>query len=100
MRHFFSAIAALVLTAAQAGAQTAVDDILAGARADCESFEGGVFDPGNAVNAVDLTGDGALDSLVDEGAFSCTSAASLGRVGASWMKLRSIFSSWIGRRLR
>ena len=77
MRHFFSAIAALVLTAAQAGAQTAVDDILAGARADCESFEGGVFDPGNAVNAVDLTGDGALDSLVDEGAFSCTSAASL-----------------------
>ncbi|MCV2863974.1 hypothetical protein [Defluviimonas sp. WL0075] len=77
MRRLVFGIMAAGLGAASAQAQTAVERVLAEARAECESFEGGAFDPGNAVSAVDLTGDGTADSLVDEGTFSCTSAASL-----------------------
>ena len=54
-----------------------VADILARAEADCTGFEDGVFEAGDAIMEVDLTGDGTADRLVDESAFSCSSAASM-----------------------
>lgn len=77
MQRVFGAVAVLFLISPHAGAQTAMDGILAEARAACESFEGGTFEPGDAVTEVDLTGDGQADHLVDEGRFSCSSAASM-----------------------
>ncbi|MCV2867629.1 hypothetical protein OEW28_03190 [Defluviimonas sp. WL0002] len=77
MWRLLFAIAAFGVISDAAKAEAPVDGILSEARAACESFEGGSFDPGNAVTDIDLTGDGAADILVDESAFSCTSAASM-----------------------
>jgi len=61
-----------------AAADPAADKVLAAARADCESFEGRVFATApNSVTEADLTGDGIPESIIDEGTFSCTSAASM-----------------------
>ena len=67
---------ALVLCALPAAADPA-EDLIADARAACEGFENGVFEVGEAVATVDLDGDGATDRIVDESAFSCSSAASM-----------------------
>lgn len=72
-------IAALCLGAAGSGhaASNQAEALLAEARADCASIEGGVFSTeGAAVTEVDLTGDGVPDEIVDQRAFRCTSAAS------------------------
>jgi hypothetical protein len=53
-----------------------VDNILDKARGFCASFENGTFDAGDAVQSVDLNGDGELDLVVDESGFSCSSMAS------------------------
>ena len=54
------------------------DDVLAQAAADCADFDNGVFSAApDAVQAVDLTGDGQPETVVDTGKFQCSSAASL-----------------------
>ena len=53
-----------------------VQTILNDASAFCASYENGVFDAGDAVQSVDLDGDGTPDSIVDESRFSCSSMAS------------------------
>ncbi len=70
----------LMLLACLLAAPAAADpagDILAAAEAACAGFKNGVFDPRDAVTAIDLTGDGAPDALIDESAFACSTAASL-----------------------
>jgi len=63
------------------------DDVLARAAADCAGFENGVFTAAeDAVQAVDLTGDGVPETVVDAGKFQCSSAASLyGGSGGTWL---------------
>jgi hypothetical protein len=58
--------------AADAGAT-----IISKARSVCRSFENGVFDQGKAVSKIDLTGDGTLDTVIDESDFGCSSSKSL-----------------------
>ncbi len=70
----------LILLACLLAAPAAADpagDILTAAEATCAGFENGVFDPGDAVTAIDLTGDGADDLLIDEAGFTCSSGASM-----------------------
>jgi hypothetical protein len=74
MRHL--AFAFLLLGAATAVAGP-VDDVLEEARKNCESFEGGIFEARDAVQPVDLSGDGVPETVVDESRFSCSSAASM-----------------------
>jgi hypothetical protein len=49
------------------------------AAADCQSFENGEFDAGNAVSAIELSSQfGTVEAeLIDESQFACSSAASL-----------------------
>ena len=54
-----------------------VEAILDEARATCQSYENGTFDPTGAVVAIDLTDDGLLDALIDESRFSCNGSPSL-----------------------
>ncbi len=68
---------ALILAATPAQAADPVTAILDRAAAACTGLENGTFDPGEAVQPVDLTGDGQHNILIDEGKFSCTSAASM-----------------------
>lgn len=82
MRKLFSLfVAALVVvnTSGSVGASDAVDVILAEAESDCKLFENGVltYDTDVAVSLIDVTGNGALDEIVDSSAFQCSSAASL-----------------------
>lgn len=51
--------------------------IISKARGACEGYENGVFDQGEAVSKIDLTGDGTLDTVIDESDFSCSSSKSL-----------------------
>lgn len=53
------------------------ETILSEAAAACASFENGTFDAQDAVTRVDLDGDGAEDTVIDESRFACSSAASL-----------------------
>lgn len=54
-----------------------VQDLLDGAKADCAAMEGGVFVAGpKAVVPVDLTGDGAPETVVDSADFQCSTMAS------------------------
>lgn len=55
-----------------------IDEIVSQARSSCQSLEAGKFHSrDDAVHAVDITGDGIADTLVDEAGFSCSSSASL-----------------------
>ncbi|WP_172295249.1 hypothetical protein [Pseudoruegeria sp. HB172150] len=69
--------AALAIGMSGAARADPVADILAEAAATCASFENGAFDPRDAVAQADLTGDGAMDTLIDESRFSCSSGASM-----------------------
>ncbi|MDT8345278.1 MAG: hypothetical protein RQ752_12720, partial [Thermohalobaculum sp.] len=69
-----AAVLGIGLAAAPAGAASGpAEALLAEARADCASIDGGVFTTeGAPVTEIDLTGDGAPDEIVDQGAFRCT----------------------------
>ena len=74
------ALAALAFTLVAAQpAQTAglADTVIAEARKACEGFENGKFDPCDAVQQIDLDGNGTPDTVVDESKFACSSAASM-----------------------
>lgn len=53
------------------------DTILADAAKACAGQDNGVFAAEGAVRQIDMTGDGTEDTIVDEGLFTCTTAASL-----------------------
>ena len=79
-----------LLACAAAGAPAAASDqaqaLLEGAAADCRDYESGEFTASpSAVTAVDLTGDGIDDEIVDEGFFLCTSTEQMfcGSVGCT-----------------
>jgi hypothetical protein len=97
MRHL--AFAFLLLGAATAVASP-VDDVLEEARKNCESFEDGIFEPRDAVQPVDLTGDGRPETVVDESRFSCSSAASM-YCGTGGCMVRAIVGdrtfSWLAK---
>lgn len=68
---------ALGLTLLPMPALASVDSILSEAAAMCAEQGNGVFSSEGAVRSLDVTGDGQPDTLVDEGLFTCTTAASL-----------------------
>ena len=74
MRHILIAALVCLLPAA---AFADADAILAAAAKDCAEMDNGVFASEGAVRQIDMTGDGAEDTIVDEGLFTCTTAASL-----------------------
>ena len=75
MRWLLALVAVLVPGAALAGPAEA---ILAQAAADCAAFDNGRFTAApEAVQEIDLTGDGVPEVVVDAGKFQCSSAASL-----------------------
>ena len=74
MRHLVFGFLLLAAPTAVAGP---VDDVLDEARENCARFEDGTFEPWDAVQRVDLTGDGMPETVVDEFRFSCSSAASM-----------------------
>ena len=71
-----AALSVAILLGSPAAADPA-RDFLAVGEAACAEFDGGTFNPGDAVTRIDLTGDGELDTLVDESRFSCSTASSL-----------------------
>ncbi len=74
MRRFLIVLAlALLPVPALAG----TDTLLAEAAAMCADQDKGVFGSEGAVLHLDVSGDGQPDTLVDEGRFTCTTAASL-----------------------
>lgn len=80
----FGAVVALAAQSLAAGAAPAksypalVSTIIADARAECRSVGGKSMSvSGEAVESVDLNGDGLQDYLVDYGQFGCNGAASL-----------------------
>ena len=77
MQQLLLVLLSVVLTNHSARAAS-VEDIVAKARASCEGLESGSFHRrDDAATSVDLNGDGAADTLVDEARFSCSSSASL-----------------------
>jgi hypothetical protein len=54
-----------------------VADVIAAAAAECEGFENGRFEAGDAVTEVDLDGEAPIDRIIDTAGFSCSSMASL-----------------------
>lgn len=74
MRHLvFAAIAGLAPTLALADA----DAILAEGAKLCAAENNGTFGSDGAVRNMDLTGDETLETVVDEGRFTCSTAADL-----------------------
>jgi len=77
-----------------------VDDVLEEARENCARFEDGTFEPRDAVQRVDLTGDGMPETVVDESRFSCSSAASM-YCGTGGCMVRAIVGdqtfSWLAK---
>jgi hypothetical protein len=53
------------------------DAILSAAAVACAEQDNGVFASEGAIRQIDLTGDGTPETLVDEGFFTCSTAASL-----------------------
>jgi hypothetical protein len=98
MRHF--ALVFLLLPAPTAAAAGPLENVLEEARKNCESFEDGIFEPRDAVQPVDLTGDGVPEIVVDESRFSCSSAASM-YCGTGGCMLRAIVGdqtfSWLAK---
>lgn len=80
--------AVLALLAAPAAAQTA-DAFLAQAKADCASLDNGAFTAApDAVQQIDLTGDGQPGTLVDTAKFQCSTSASYwGGTGGTWLAI-------------
>lgn len=72
-------LALLVLAAAAFPTLAAadVDSILAEGAKACAAQDNGTFTSDGAVKAVDLTGDGKPDTVVDENFFKCSTSASL-----------------------
>ena len=68
---------AVALMGQPANAADLAGNIIDEARQTCEGFENGKFDAGDAVQQVDLDGDGNPDTLIDESKFSCSSGASM-----------------------
>ena len=66
-----------------------VEDVLAEAAAECTAFDGGVMTVHDgAVNAVELTGDAAAETIIDRSAIECSTAASLwGGTGGSMISV-------------
>ena len=79
----------LCLLAAPACAEDTVAAILAEAKADCASLDGGTFDaPAGTITEVDLTGDGKPEQVVDAAKFNCSTSASYwGGTGGSQLSL-------------
>ncbi len=88
MRHVMTAVFACLLPLA---AHASPDTILAEAAKACAELDGGVFASEGAVRQIDLTGDGTDDTLVDEGLFTCSTAASL--YGGSGGSLIHVFAN-------
>ena len=63
-------------------------------------IEDGIFEPRDAVQPVDLTGDGVPETVVDESRFSCSSAASM-YCGTGGCMVRAIVGdqtfSWLAK---
>lgn len=81
MRQFvFAIFIALIASAARADLpqHNSVEDALEAGRANCAAFENGAFElETGAITEIDLDGDGAADTVVEEAKFRCSSAASL-----------------------
>ena len=88
MRHVMTAVFACLLPLA---AHASPDTLLAEAAKACAELDGGVFASEGAVRQIDLTGDGTEDTLVDEGLFTCSTAASL--YGGSGGSLIHVFAN-------
>jgi hypothetical protein len=85
---------AFILLAAPNAIAGPLDDVLEEGRENCASFEDGLFEPRDAVQEVDLTGDGVPEILIDESRFSCSSAASM-YCGTGGCMLRAIVGDQI-----
>lgn len=75
-----AALAMLVLSAGSAMAVSPeAQQLIDRAAADCQSYENGEFDQGNAVTEIELRSQfgGVSAELVDESQYACSSAASL-----------------------
>ncbi|MGF1623553.1 MAG: hypothetical protein ACFCVH_01605 [Alphaproteobacteria bacterium] len=89
MRAIPTILLAAVLSAAPAGFAVASEQaqaLLDQAAIDCSDYEGGEFSASPSwLTAVDLTGDGVDDEIVDEGFFLCTSTEQMfcGGVGCT-----------------
>ena len=77
MRRFPYSLAFALLLASPALAQDRVASVLDKAKSECAQVDGGNFDAKDAVQHVDLTGDGKPDTVVDASRFSCSSSRSL-----------------------
>jgi hypothetical protein len=80
MRAFFTVLSVFLLWASASLAMSPqAKQLIDRASADCQSFENGEFDAGNAVSVIELSSQfGTVEAeLVDESQFSCSSAASL-----------------------
>lgn len=78
MKTSFASAVVIMLFACAAHAQDA-QSLVEQAAADCRSFENGEFDPGDAVQRIELRSqfETVTIDLVDESKYSCSSAASL-----------------------
>ncbi len=65
------------IAAGPAMASDPVQVILNAAKADCTALDDGAFDARDAVNVVDLIGDGSRNTLIDSSRFTCSSSPSL-----------------------
>ena len=78
MRRAIVAIfSALMACASLARANDLAEDIIVHARNSCEMGKGAAFSlSANAITRIDVTGDGATETLIDSCGFVCTGAAS------------------------
>ena len=80
MRAFFTVLSVFLFwVSASLAMSPQAKQLIDRAAADCQSFENGEFDAGNAVSAIELSSQfGAVEAeLIDESQFACSSAASL-----------------------
>jgi hypothetical protein len=80
MRVFFTVLSVFLFwVSASLAMSPQAKQLIDRAAADCQSFENGEFDAGNAVSAIELSSQfGAVEAeLIDESQFACSSAASL-----------------------
>jgi hypothetical protein len=80
MRAFFTILSVFLFwVSASLAMSPQAKQLIDRAAADCQSFENGEFDAGNAVSAIELSSQfGTVEAeLIDESQFACSSAASL-----------------------